>query len=223
MKFDFIYKPQAFIYMGYADGNIPDNIKELTDKCEKTLLGVITPLYSLHIFDMEFSDNGVLLCGSNFLMQGDDIKNHLDGCSKAVLICATLGVGADRLIKQLSVTDMTESFITDALASALIEQVCDTAEGEIQKKLPDMFMTWRFSPGYGDFPIGQQKEFLAVTNASKQVGLYLSEGGMLIPSKSVTAVVGISEKPLTKKKRGCTTCNMKDRCSFRKKGVRCEF
>lgn len=216
-------RQQAFRYMGYTDESIPENIKAITDKCEKQLLDAVKPSYSYRIFDIEKCDNGIYLCGSNFIMLGNDIKNHLDGCCKAALICATLGVGADRLIKQLSVSDMTESFVTDALASAIIEQVCDIAEEEIKQKLPDMFMTWRFSPGYGDFPIGQQREFLSVTNASKLTGIHLSESDMLIPSKSVTAVIGLSENPVNQKKRGCTTCNMKDRCSFRKRGVRCEF
>ncbi len=223
MIFDSVDKSQAFRYMGYTDGNVPENIKIITEKCEKQLLGIISPSYSIRIFDIESSVDGVILCGSNFIMRGNDIKSHLDECKKVALICATLGIGADRLIKQLSVSDMTESFITDALASALIEQVCDIAETEIRKKLPEMFMTWRFSPGYGDFPIDQQKVFLIVTNASKQVGIHLSDGGMLMPSKSVTAVTGLSEKPVKQKKRGCVTCNMYDRCSYRKRGVRCEF
>ncbi|MBQ8434419.1 MAG: methionine synthase [Oscillospiraceae bacterium] len=218
-----IDKVQAFRYMGYTDENIPESIRTLTDACEKRLLEIINISLNFRIFDIEFADNGVLLCGSNFLMQGNDIKNHLSGCAKAALLCATLGTGTDKLINRLSISDMTESFITDALASAAIEQVCDKAEKQIKDRLPDMFMTWRYSPGYGDFPISQQQEFLAVTNASKNAGIHLSESGMLIPSKSVTAVTGLSEKPVAKKKQGCVSCNMYDRCSYRKRGVRCEF
>jgi len=216
-------KSQAFRYMGYADENVPENIMKITEVCEKRLLENITPSSVFRLFDIEFCDDGVKLCGSNFTMLGNDIVNHLEGCNKAVLVCATLGMGADKLIKQLSVSELTEGFITDALASAAIEQVCDNTENEIRQKLSDKYMTWRFSPGYGDFPIIQQKDFLAVTNASKTIGLNLSESGMLIPSKSVTAVIGISEKPLDKKRQGCLNCNMRDRCSFRKRGVRCEF
>lgn len=216
-------KQQAFRYMGYQNENVPADITAITDKCEKTLLDVITPLYCFRVFDIDFTDNGVCLCGSSLVMQGSDIKRHLEGCSKAALLCVTLGTGADRLIRQLAVSDMTESVITDSLASAATEQLCDIAELEIRQKLPDKFMTWRFSPGYGDFPIIWQRELLNLIDATRRIGLYLSDGGMLVPSKSVTAVIGVSEKPVPKKQQGCITCNIKDRCSYRKRGIHCEF
>ncbi len=216
-------KTLAFRYMGYSKENIPENIKMLADKCQKTLLEKITPKFTYKIFDIEIKNNGVLLTNSNLILIGNDIKNHLTNCKYVVLLSATLGIGADTLIKQASVYDMTESFITDCLASALIEQVCDKAEMEIKQKFSDMYMTWRYSPGYGDFPITLQKDFLTITDAQKRIGLYLSDGGMLIPSKSVTSVIGLSEIPVNKNKRGCICCNMRDKCSFRKRGNYCEF
>ncbi len=213
----------AFRYMGYSEENIPDNIRFITDKCEKTLLEKISPKFTYRIFDIEVAENALLLKNTGLSLSGNDIKNHLIGCKKAVLLSATLGTGADTLIKQLSFIDMTESFIADCIAGALIEQVCDEAEAEIKQKIPDMYMTWRFSPGYGDFPITLQNEFLTAVDAKKRIGLYLSEGGMLMPSKSVTAVIGLSKTPVNKNKRGCICCNMRDKCSFRKRGNHCEF
>lgn len=217
------YRDLSFRYMGYAQKDIPDNITELEEKCEKALLTVISPSYTYKLFDIEFKKDGVHLSDCKLIMHGEDIRNHLSGCKKAALMSATLGTGADKLIKQTSVYDMTESFITDCIASALIEQVCDEAEEEIRKKLTGMYMTWRYSPGYGDFPIDAQKDFLESVNAQKRIGLYLSEGGMLMPTKSVTAVIGLSDTPVNKNKRGCICCNMRDKCSFRKRGIHCEF
>ena len=217
------YRNLSFRYMGYAEKDIPDNIALLEEKCEKSLLKAVSPLYTYKFFDIDIKEDGVYLSGYRLILNGNDIKKHLSGCKKAVLLSATLGTGADKLIKQTSVYDMTESFITDCIASALIEQICDNAEEEIKEKFPDMYTTWRYSPGYGDFPVTAQKDFLDVTNAQKRIGLYLSEGGMLMPTKSVTAVIGLSDIPVNKNKRGCISCNMKDKCSFRKRGIHCEF
>lgn len=212
---------EALRYMGYRGNEIPENMKAVIKKCEKNLLEAIKPEYTFRVFDISFTEEGVSVEGTAFVLKGKDIKNHLIECGKAVLMCATLGINSEKLIHRLSVSDIPESFITDALASAAIEQVCNEAEKEIKCKFDNMYMTWRFSPGYGDFPIEQQSEFLNVTDAAKRIGVYLTDGGMLIPTKSVTAVIGLSENQLKQNKQSCACCNMSDRCSFRKRGEHC--
>ncbi|MGN0614595.1 MAG: vitamin B12 dependent-methionine synthase activation domain-containing protein [Porcipelethomonas sp.] len=223
MTLDSIDRQQALRYSGFKGKNVPEKLLTLVEECEKELLSAINPDYIFRCFDIRTESSGIVIEGSTLTLMGKDIKRHLEGCEKAVLMCATLGIGADRLIKQLSVSDMSRSFMTDALASAAIEQVCDEAEKVIKEKFPDMYMTWRYSPGYGDFPIEQQTDFLAVTNASKRIGLNLTEGGMLMPSKSVTAVIGLSGNPVNQKKRGCACCNMAKTCSYRRRGEHCGF
>lgn len=212
---------EALRYMGHVGTEITENMKTIIDKCEKNLLEVIKPEFTFRCFDIDITEQGVLIKGTQLVLEGNDIKNHLSSCKKAVLMCATLGISSENLIRRLAISDMCESFITDSLGSALIEQVCDNAESEIKSQFPDMFMTWRFSPGYGDFPIEQQAEFLNITEAAKRIGVYLSEGGMMIPSKSVTAVIGLSENEIKQDRRSCACCIMSDRCCFRKRGEHC--
>lgn len=221
MIIDSVNIAEALRYMGQRGTEISDNFQSIISECEKNLLKNITPKYTYRCFDMDHTENGVVLCKTTLMLLGNDIREHLSACEKAVLMCATIGRNADELTRKLSLSDMSESFITDALASAAIEQVCDYAEKEIRENFPDMYMTWRFSPGYGDFPIDQQRDFLNVTDAHKRIGLYLSEGGMMIPSKSVTAVMGLSKKPISKKKQSCSCCGMSDMCEFKKRGERC--
>ena len=52
-------------------------------------------------------------------------------------------------------------------------------------------MTPRFSPGYGDLPIELQRDFLTLLDASRKIGLTATESSMLVPSKSITALIGI--------------------------------
>ena len=118
--------------------------------------------------------------------------------------------------------NMAKAVILDAMASAAIEQVCDEVEKEIAVKLENKHFTWRFSPGYGDFPIEVQKNFLTALNAQKVIGLCANAGGMLTPTKSVTAVIGVHEKSVKNKKHSCESCNMCDRCNYRKTGGTCQ-
>ena len=55
-------------------------------------------------------------------------------------------------------------------------------------------MRWRFSPGYGDWPIEQQPEMLRLSHAAA-IGIHLTTSMMLVPRKSITAIIGLSQKP----------------------------
>lgn len=216
-----INKKEALRYMGHR-GSIPQSLKEAVENCEKKLLGVIRPNFIYRVFDIARKEDGIEVCGSSLVLCGNDIREHLEGCNRTVLMCATLGEGADRLIRTAEVTDISLAFIMDAMASAAIEDVCRLADEHIREQT-DCFFTWRFSPGYGDFPIEIQKDFLETLNAPKRIGLCTGENNILIPRKSVTAVAGISDSPLPEKRRGCGCCNMAKSCKFRKRGEHCGF
>jgi hypothetical protein len=147
------------------------------NKYEKQLHERITPKFVWRVADLS--------CAS---LQGDDIRAHIKDCDDAILLAATLGFGTDTLIRQTEAFDMAGAVVLDELANELIERVLDSAEEEIKAKYKSI--TTRFSPGYGDFPLTVQAELLAILDAGKKIGLYVNDGGLLNPCKSVTAVIG---------------------------------
>ncbi len=216
-------RAEAMRYMGYKDKKPDENVLNIIDECESVLLKAVKPRYTYKIFDIKTLENGISVSGTSLLFEGSDIKSHLKGCDKCILLCATVSSEADKIIRSYETIDMTKTVISDCLASAAVEEVCNQAEIEIKEKLPDYNFTWRFSPGYGDFPLTIQPEFLNILDAQKRIGLSCTESLILIPRKSVTAVIGISKNPISKGKRGCVSCNMRDRCEYRKKGDHCGF
>ncbi len=223
MKLDNINQSEAIRYLGYGSQKPDEKILALLNDCEKKLLECISPAYIYRVFDIAHDGGSIAVEGTSLVLEGSDICAHLKKCEKCVLMCATLSAGADRLIRQLEAVDMTRAVITDCLASAAVEQVCNIAEEEIRSGLENCFFTWRFSPGYGDFPIGIQKDFLEVLNAPKRIGLNSTESMILTPRKSVTAVMGISHTEIPKGRRGCVTCNLREKCAYRRKGEHCGF
>lgn len=105
-----INKDEALRYMGHR-GEIPQTLKELVLKCEKQLLEVIRPAYIFKCFDIETSEEGVRVLNTSLTFKGNDIKNHLEGCSKAVLMCATIGADADKLIRLTEISDISAAFV----------------------------------------------------------------------------------------------------------------
>ena len=221
MKLEKIDRAEAFRYMGHKGGVLPENLTAPADECEQRLLEAVSPKLVYALFDIEQTENGVIVGGTSLMLKGNDISAHLADCEKCVLFAATLGAGADAVIRGYESAAMEKAVIADCMASAAIEQVCDLAEAEIREKLPDMHFTWRFSPGYGDLPLNIQRDFLNVLNAQKRIGLTVTESLILIPRKSVTAVIGVSERKIPKGRRGCAVCNMKDVCELRKRGTHC--
>lgn len=219
---DSISKDEALRYMGHH-GKPSESLEKIVDECEKILLEAIRPNFVFRVFDINMSENCVEVCASSLVLKGNDICRHLEGCYGAVLMCATLGSDTDKLIRFSEITDISKAFVMDALASAAIEDVCRLADKEIRDQLPGLYVTWRFSPGYGDFPIEIQKDFLETLNAPKRIGLCTGENNILIPRKSVTAISGISDSPIPKKRRGCVCCNMYENCAYRKRGEHCGF
>lgn len=224
VKITEIGRDEALRYLCCHDeNNIGETAGKYLDECESRLLGVISPKFLYRYFPLSFKDGVPVISGCTLALNGSDIAAHLEGCSGVIIMCATVGGGADRLIRQLQVEDMAKAVIADAFAGAAVEQVCAKAEEIIKKEFDGKYFTWRYSPGYGDFPINMQKQLLDVLDAPRKIGLCASGSSMLTPVKSVTAVMGVSDKPLPSKKRGCVTCNMRDVCRFRKRGTHCGF
>lgn len=214
---------EALRYMGYKDNIDIENIKPLLNQCEKNLLSQANYRYCYKVFDIEKNYNKVKILNTDLVLEGNSIYSHLEECNKVILMACTLSENVDRLINKLNITDMTASLITDAMASALIEQLCNSVEEEIRQTLDLKYITWRFSPGYGDLPISVQNSFIKTINAHKLIGLTATNNNILLPRKSVTAIIGISDSPIPQKKRGCAICSMNKTCQFRKRGTHCGF
>lgn len=120
-----------------------------------------------------------------------DLARHLKGCDSVLLLGATLGSKVDVAIRRLALGSVAEGAAAQAVAAALIESYCD----EVQSKVDTGALQQRprFSPGYGDWDLAEQAKLFPVLNCAKQIGLTLTDGMMMAPSKSVTAIIGLSE------------------------------
>ena len=189
---------------------IPDEkIMSEIRKVEQMIISAVSPKAIYRIMEP-----------SELRLEGKSIKRHLSGCQKIVVMGATLGAGADHLIRRLQITDMTEAVIADCGASVLIEQVCDAFQKTINDAV-DGYTTSRFSPGYGDFPIEVQPDMIRYIDGQRKIGLNVTSNNLLVPRKSVTAVIGVSDRPVRGSLATCAECVLRDKCDVRKEGKFC--
>lgn len=206
-----INRRETVRYLGGAGVEMNGEMERLMDECEEELLRRARPAYIYKTVELPDRE----------LVVGEDVSRHLSGCCRAVLSAATLGAETDRLIREMQIRDMAKAVVLDSMASVAVEQVCRSLDLEIAARYPSLFLTFRFSPGYGDYPITMQKEFLRRLDAPRKIGLSMNESCLLIPSKSVTAVAGLSETPVERRRRGCAVCNLRESCNYVRNGEHC--
>ena len=218
-----IDKKEVLRYLGYKNQKIDKNITDLIDICCKEIIDICSKHSVYEIFDIERKNNQIFLLGSTLVLKDKDIKDLLLGCEKCVVMAATLGTKVDSSIAYYSRFDITKGVIMDACASTAIEYVCDEVQDEIMKNAlkDNLHITTRYSPGYGDFAIDNGAEILNILDAYKKIGLSITENSIMLPRKSVTALIGLSKTLSSKKHSGCADCKNID-CEFRKDGGFCE-
>lgn len=215
-----VNRNQVLLYLGYRGGEVPPEVEESITRCWSEVQSAARPHRLWRSFPLE---NGCRLGGTNLTLEGADIRAHLADCARVVLMAATLGPDVETLLARAQVTDMARAVVLDACASSAIELVCDALEEELRADCADKgwYLTDRYSPGYGDMPIHQQGDVCRVLDTQRRMGLTVSGRDLLIPRKSVTAVLGIADTPRSRRSRGCEHCSMFRTCAYRKEGGCC--
>ncbi|MBP3872725.1 MAG: hypothetical protein J6E32_03325 [Lachnospiraceae bacterium] len=183
-------------------------------ECEKEVLHFSSPRAVYRILPAEELEPVII---------GNDIRRLLDGCSEAVMVALTLGARLERHMMTEEVRDMSKAYILDVCASLAVERAADSFEDSLRSSLlpQGKYLTNRYSPGYGDLPLSIQKTLLDMLNAQRAIGLTLTPTGLMVPRKSITAVLGVSDNPKPDVHGGCGSCPLLTKCSWREHGKHC--
>ncbi len=208
---------EIFRYLGYRNGQAPDGkVGERIRECAEDMLEAVNSKAVYREFPLEHKEENVVsIDGLN--IRSVKLAKNLKGCKSVYLMGATLGIEADRLIARASAKRMSDALIYQAAAAAIIESYCDEVNGNIRKEADKsgLYCRPRFSPGYGDFNLEYQKDVVRLLDASKKIGLTVTDSLLLVPVKSVTAVIGVSGELQPCHIRGCKECGKTD-CIFRR-------
>ena len=122
------------------------------------------------------------------------LGRNLAGCDSVVLFAATVGIGIDRCLARYSTISPTKAVLLQALGAERIEALCDAFNEETarERAAAGRGTRPRFSPGYGDLPLALQRDIFAALDCSRKIGLSLNENLLMSPSKSVTALIGVT-------------------------------
>lgn len=219
-----INRREIYRYLGYGRqaagmeraGEEPDQVQQLVEECIAELERAATPRSVSRVYPLTVSGDGVI-DGVCFRTASRGLRYNLKDCDEVLVFAATLGTGVDHLIQRYNKLQVSKAVVLQAASASMIESYCDQLNKEWKQEYLDrgLYLRPRFSPGYGDFELSCQKTITAALETGKRIGLTLTDSCLMAPSKSVTAVIGISRVPKDCTIQGCEACGKKD-CAYKR-------
>lgn len=198
---------------------------ERADNIRKALKACLKKARSLAAAKYTFKEKKVPHLGGNFIeIEGPvrfstaKIPTFIKGASSLILFVVTIGDGIEKEASILtSGKDPLSGYLLDRIGSFAVESLADRLEKRLRKdySVHKKSMSSRFSPGYCDWPVEEQFKMAKAIDFSK-AGVTLTEGCMMVPKKSISAIVAVANEGVFKDFiSSCDICGQKD-CGYRR-------
>ncbi|NVM22634.1 MAG: hypothetical protein HWN68_12755 [Desulfobacterales bacterium] len=160
---------------------------------ERTLSTLLEPRLHYRVKKIDKISNGFVSLEGGITFRSTRLSQALKDSDKIVCFVATVGSGIEREIVRLTADNrLSEAYILDAMGSVavenIVEQFCQRKEAKFA--LENKSVTLRFSPGYCDWPITDQKKLFELFG-SESTGVGLLDSCLMQPRKSISGVFGL--------------------------------
>lgn len=216
MDLEDIDRREVLRYLGYGRQEADPVVSAMVEECIRALFGEARPMHLFREYPLVLEGDHEIN-GGCFSTVSRNLWRNLRDCDRIIVFAATLGTGADYLIQKYNRLQMSMAVIMQAAATTMLEEYCDQTCKSLKKEYEEgeRFLRPRFSPGYGDFPLDCQQRLLDSLEAGKRIGIKLTDSLLMMPSKSVTAVMGVGTRPCGCDVRGCEACGKRN-CLYRR-------
>jgi hypothetical protein len=156
-----------------------------------------------------------ILLEGNVELTGSLVARHLSGAQRITVVVCTIGPELENLASSWMQGNPLLALALDGLGNAAVEkvaqQVCARLAEQAQAK--GLQASTPLSPGEPDWPVEVgQPQIFALLDPS-QAGVTLTSGGMMIPQKSISFVLGVG--PEMAQTDACDVCSLKETCRYR--------
>ena len=187
---------KIYTRLGYREGltHLGDQQKKQVEESIEKALSLIQLKGAGSIYQIESNDSNQVVLAEGIIFKSQKLAKFLNGSFESLIIAATAGQDiVDAIVENSSSDNLTLGVVLDAVASEMTDaglQWIMNYYGTLLKRERKTITQKRFSAGYGDFDIINQKAIYDLLNLER-IGLTLSPNYILSPEKSVTAVAGI--------------------------------
>lgn len=163
----------------------------LAEACTQAqLLSIPKGVWQVYAYDQ---DMHAIMAADPFVLTADSVIRHLYGATEVAVMAVTIGLPLEQEVSNLfSQNQYTLGLLLDAAGTTAVESSCDAVGNVIAQYAgrSGLIAGRRFSPGYGGWPIEVQPDILALATGA-DIGLSVTDTKMLVPRKSVTAIIGL--------------------------------
>jgi len=214
-----IDKKRVYRRIGYSPGNkVSSRISNLIDDYIENVNYLVAPQYSYIIRDVEWIHGYRVFIEGGIIIESKVIALLLEQCQKAALFVLTIGKHLEETAHRLSEDGLIlQSAVLDAIGSSAAEKTAGSVQDEIKKVVAEdgYIISPRFSPGYCDWDIQQQRMIFRAIDGDP-LGVQLTETCLMLPRKSISGVIGIgTPESNVQKYNPCKTCRKRN-CTSRR-------
>ncbi len=189
---------QVYGRMGFKPqkADIPASLKPLVEETIHLGRELVQPLACYGFLSVQRTEPDHLTLENGFTIESRKVAQWMGGCSGLYLAAVTLGADLDRKVTELSTSgEMTRAFLLNAYGAEAAEALMESLDREIARVAAsgNLTTTKRYSPGYGDWHLSAQRELLEILQAHS-IGIQLSDHFLMIPEKSVSAIIGVKPR-----------------------------
>jgi hypothetical protein len=157
---------------------------------------LMTPMGIYDRFGLSLDRSGAVSISGGFTVNSSDLYRWVRGCDELVVMVVTVGPGINERVQELTEAgEVTRGMIVDAIGSETVEELAGVLN-RIIANTARKAVTKRYSPGYGDWDLTDQKSLLELIGAG-EIGVTVSDSSQMIPEKSISAVIGLRDRAVT--------------------------
>ncbi len=214
-----ISKERIFRLLGQKDKGVSGRLSRKINKHIAGLEKTIQPKVLYTTRKIRKIEGGTLTLEGGIELKSAKISKTLRKCDSVTFFLATIGEQVDDVINtSLNEKKLSDAYIYDAIGSAAVEATVEDFQNKMDSEIKEKNRrtTLRFSPGYCDWQINEQKKVFSVLE-NDLIDVDLNESYLMAPRKSVSGVFGIGNSDLVDKHETnpCRICGM-HRCVARR-------
>lgn len=204
--------------LGYGTAEPGAEVQAIVDRLTKEALAICHPRLGFRIVEGKVERMHLTLDGLSFEPGAIIAAQLRKGTCFAILI-ASVGAEMDAWLHDLREgEDVVAAYVADALGSVMAEAIVSCGLDRLEQHVaPEgLRITNSYSPGYCGWNVSEQHALFSLL-PENFCGVRLCESGLMLPIKSVSAVVGVGPD-VERRDYGCALCRKAD-CYKRRTGA----
>ena len=198
--------------IGYgAERKVTVRVESLIHEYLEHTHHIIEPSYLCIMRDIKSVQGNRCVVEGPIIFRSEVVARLLEQCEKVAVFLATIGNNLEEMVRRLADDKlMLQATVLDAIGSVAVEKLADYVQLRVEKvaRARGLFTSRRFSPGYCDWNVNQQRTLFRAVNGDS-IGVRLTDGCLMLPRKSISGLIGIGSRE-AENYNPCSTCDRYD-------------